>query len=129
MPVKDIRNKIKKCSLEQLGALRVFTLYNPPIVTAKQVSKSISSSDQSLGGLISSLSRIKTEQGPLIEPAGRDEESDIRWRLNELVITKEELAELISQLLGKDLQWAENPIKQKKVPISKRPLPIGQNKP
>lgn len=111
MSAKDIILKIRKCSLEQLDALRVFTLYDPPIVTTKTISESTSTSDQSLGGVISSLSRIKSETGvALIEPAGSGEDGT-RWRLNETLITKDELEKLVEELLGEGLTWAEVPKK------------------
>lgn len=114
MAAKDIILKIRKCSLEQLGALRTFTLYDPPIVTTKTVSDSINSSDQqSLGGIISSLSRIKTEQRTLIEPVGRDKDEGMRWRLNESLISKADLEVLLDELMGKGLKWAQIPEKTK----------------
>jgi len=112
---KDIILTIRKCSLEQLGALRTFTLYDPPIVTTKTVSDSINSVDQqSLGGIISSLCRIKTEQGTLIEPVGRDKDEGLRWKLNEALISKIELEALLDEIMGKGLKWAEVPEKTKK---------------
>lgn len=114
MNTKDIALKIRKCSLEQLGALRLFTQYSPPIVTTKTVSDSINSADQqSLGGVISSLSRIKTEQGTLIEAVGTDKTEGTRWKLNVSVISKEDLETLVDELMGEGLKWAEVPEKTK----------------
>ncbi len=101
MNSQDIRTRIKKCTLEQLSALRAFTLHDPPIITTKIVSEATSTTDdpKAMGGIISSLARIKTDQGNLIEPSSRNREEGILWRLNENVIPRKELAELVDQIM------------------------------
>lgn len=109
MRIKNIKEKLGRATLEQLNALRVFTLYSPPVVTIKTVSDCTSTADTSLGGVISSLSRLNVDGKSLIVPAGRDREEGMRWRLNEEVISREDLATQLESVLGKDFKWAKSP--------------------
>ena len=73
----------------------------------KEMSKSTSTEEPELRGIVSTLRRIKLEDKPLIQPAGRDSDGRLRWKIDESVIDKNELAEfLTSEILGKDsITW------------------------
>lgn len=99
MPIED---KLRRASLNQLQAFFVFIKSPETVVTTSDISDSTSTADQSLGGIISGLSRFKTKEGSLIIPAGRLRDRRLRWRLNEKVITKEKLSELLDEIFGEE---------------------------
>jgi hypothetical protein len=61
--------------------------------------------DKAAGGILSSLAKIKTENGSLILAAGRNTNTNegLRWILNPKVITRIELREVLSTIPGIEL--------------------------
>lgn len=53
-----------------------------------------------LGGIISGLSKIKTKNGTLILPAGKDEKEGMRWVLNKKVVSREQFKDILLQIPG-----------------------------
>ncbi len=68
-------------------------------VLFSQVNDSMSTASQSVGGTISSVSRIKIDKQPLLMPMGKDAQNGIRWQLNENVIEKDKFKNLINEIL------------------------------
>jgi len=107
MKVQNVENKLRRATKGQLLALNVIAKAPNSLATTSeiqdvlhsQVSNSTSTADQSVGGTISAISRIKINNKPLIIPMGKDEEYGIRWQLNQKLIEKGELKEIINEIL------------------------------
>jgi hypothetical protein len=92
----QLKQRLSNATLRQLEALWLFANSKDVIVTSSQISDSTSTAMQEgLAGLISSISKMQTEKGPLILRAGRVPGEGTRWRLNEDIITQAELADLL----------------------------------
>lgn len=99
----DIRSQLKErfrnTTLRQLEALWLFANSKSIIVTSSEIGEATSTPVQEgQAGLISSLSKIKTEKGPLLLKAGRIPGEGTRWTLNQQVITRDELAEILKDI-------------------------------
>ena len=103
----DIESKLRRATKGQLTALNVIARAPNSLATTSQiqnvlysqVSNPTGATDQSVGGTISAISRIKVNNEPLILPMGKDDEEGIRWQLNEKVIEKDKLKEIVSEVL------------------------------
>lgn len=103
----DVESKLRRASKGQLTALNVIAKSPNSLATtsaiqgvlSSQVSNPTGSTDQSIGGTISAISRIKVNTEPLILPMGKDDEEGIRWQLNEKIIEKDRLEEIINEIL------------------------------
>ena len=103
----DIESKLRRATKGQLTALNVIARAPNSLATTSQiqnvlysqVSNPTGATDQSVGGTISAISRIKVNNEPLILPMGKDDEEGIRWQLNEKVIEKDKLEEIINEVL------------------------------
>ncbi len=106
--LSDIETKLRKSTKGQLLALKVIA-NSPPNSMAttsqmqdelySQVSDSMQTADQSVGGTISSVTRIKFNNKPLLIPMGRDDVQGVRWQLDENLIKKDTLKQLIDEIL------------------------------
>lgn len=108
--MSNIEEKLRRLSVKQLEALATFIPTGEQtgdFTTVSRVSNSIHTADdenkdRAAGGILSSLAKIKTENGPLILAAGRDTESNdgLRWILNPKVISRDELREVLNTIPG-----------------------------
>ncbi len=89
-------HKIRRMSLNQLEALKV--LLENEIIEADEVK--IGLAGKALGGVFSSLSRQKIGDEYLLMPWGRSEGRGLRWKLNEKVVDKNRLKEVINEILN-----------------------------
>ncbi len=100
MNTQTIEYKLRRMNIEKLRILRMFVINS--IVTTSEIGQATDTATDeftSLGGIISSLSRIKDEKGTqLIIPMGRDLEDGMRWKLNENVISKVKLSQILDEL-------------------------------
>lgn len=106
----EIDQKLQNATLKQLQALLLFAATSEIVVTSEWISKSTSTSEpKALAGLVSSLAKIKTSKGPLLLRIGRIPGEGTRWRLNEDVISKKELNEVLEKyyLDKSGLKWSE----------------------
>ena len=103
-----IQDKIrKKADKRQLLVLKVIANSPTDIVYATamkeplydEVSNSTSTAEQTMGGVISSVVTMRTNEEPLLLAMGKDAYG-VRWKLNERAIKKEELRELVNELLA-----------------------------
>lgn len=106
MNSKTIEGKIRRTSKKQLLILRVLANSTTEVVKTSElreplygvVDESQSTTEQSIGGVVSAVARMRDEEGKyLLLPSG-----DQRWKLNTEVISKEELKNLVDELL---LNW------------------------
>ena len=96
-----MKRKIAFFSLEQLQLLALLLEHGERPLGIQEISHKLKFKGESLGGLISSLTRNKFRGEPLIEPWGRDKGSvGMRWRFNsrsiEANIAKDEVNRLIA---------------------------------
>lgn len=106
-----VEDTIRRLSIKQLEALAVFIPTGEKTgeyISVEKVFNSIHTAEndnkvKAVGGVISSLAKIKTKNGPLILPAGKSEQEGMRWVLNKKVITREELREILSQIPNLDI--------------------------
>lgn len=102
-----MEDKLRRSTKGQLSALNVIAGAPNSLATTSeiqdvlysQVGGSVNTADQSVGGTISAVSRIKVDNESLIIPMGRDEEYGIRWQLNEKVIKKDALKGIVNEIL------------------------------
>jgi len=108
--MNNIEDILRRLSLKQLEALAVF------IPTGERASTHMSIETASntihtavndnikrkkaIGGVISTLCKIETPYGKLILPAAWTKEEGMRWTLNEKVINRQELKEILLQIPG-----------------------------
>lgn len=105
----EIDQKLQNATLRQLQALLLFASTAEIVVTSEDISKSTSTAEpKALAGLVSSLAKIKTSKGQLLLRIGRIPGEGTRWRLNEEVISKKELNNLLEKyyLSKSGLKWA-----------------------
>lgn len=106
MTDKTIQDKIRRADKRQLLMLKVIADSITGIAFTSEmkeplygaVSNSESTAEQTMGGVISSVITMRGKEGTLLLSMGRDG-SNARWKLNERVISREELKELIEELL------------------------------
>jgi len=97
---RQVQKKIARLSYNQLVLLAVF-LRRPAIIwTVKELAAGAGIKEKALGGVLSSLSRTKFRDLPLINPMGRSRDGvGLRWQLNinllDLTATKREVAGLL----------------------------------
>lgn len=93
--------RLYRMSLSQLKALAVLASSKDGIVEAEDTSKNLGLKGKSLGGVFSSLSRQNINGQLLVMPRGRSAGGrGLRWVLNEKVIGREKLREVIKEVLG-----------------------------
>lgn len=103
----DIENKLRRATKGQLLALNVIAKSPNSLATTSemqdvlysQTDDSTNTANQSVGGTISAISRIKVDGQSLIVPMGKDS-GGIRWQLNEDIVEREKLKEIINEILG-----------------------------
>lgn len=103
-----IEDILRRLSVKQLEALATFIPDGESTgayLSVDKVSQSIHTSDETnktkvVGGVISSLAKIKINDSSLILPAGKDDREGMRWVLNEKVITREQLRDILLQIPG-----------------------------
>lgn len=105
---KIIQDKIrKKADQRQLLVLKVIANSPDEIVYVSKmkdplygvVSNSNSTAEQTMGGVLSSVLTMKGKEEPLLLAMGKDKYG-VRWKLNERVISKNELKKLVEELLS-----------------------------
>ncbi len=108
--IKNIEGVLRRLSVKQLEALLTFIPSGSrtgEFLNVNRASASVHTAEdenkkKAVGGIISTLSKLKIENENLILAAGKDEEG-MRWILNEKVITREKLKEILLQIPGLSL--------------------------
>ena len=96
-----MQNKIKRFSHNQLLVLQVFLQKAGQVVTLKHLEKKTQITGKSLGGVISSLTRTKFRNIPLIDPVGQDyHSSGLRWILNDGLLDISTASKEIKRLIS-----------------------------
>lgn len=104
---EEFKNKLRLLKVDVLRLLLILCTSKSFALEVDEMSKSTSTSEPELKGIVSTLRRIKISDKPIILPAGRDIDGRLRWKIDEASIDKKELAEfLTNEILGKDsITW------------------------
>lgn len=95
-----IVSRLRRLSKNQLQALKILAQSKRGVVSSYLVGQKLGLQGKSLGGLFSSLSRIRIKGEPLILPAGRSEKGvGLRWLLNPELVNKKEVLKEVESLL------------------------------
>jgi len=95
-----IENKIRRLSFNQLRALAYLCQSKGALISSSPTGRKMGVVGKSLGGVFSSLSRQRIRNQPLLIPFGRgDEGRGLRWKLNISLVSTDNLAKIVSELL------------------------------
>jgi hypothetical protein len=92
--------KLYRLSPNQLKALKTLASTEDGIVESTVSGKTIKVEGKALGGVFSSLSRQVIQGEHLVMPWGKAESGrGLRWKLNEKLISKHDLLQIVVELL------------------------------
>jgi hypothetical protein len=95
-----IEGKLYRLSQSQLRALFLLAKSSSGIISSTASSKQIGKKGKALGGVFSSLSRQVWHGQTIVIPWGRSADGrGLRWKLNEKMISKNDLLTITKQLL------------------------------
>lgn len=94
----ELEQKLRNCTLAQLQTLLLFATTKELVVTTSEIGDSTSTIDpKALAGLVSSVSKIRINNEPLILKIGRIPGEGTRYRLNDDVISRSQLADILEK--------------------------------
>lgn len=97
----SIEDKLHRLSPSQLRALLLLAKSKNGVISSTASSKNIGKEGKALGGVFSSLSRQKINNGKLVIPWGKAESGrGLRWKLNTKLIAQKRLLEVTKELLA-----------------------------
>ncbi len=100
---RQLEDKLRLLKIDLLNILHILAVSGSIALELNEISDSTSTSESELKGSISTLRRMKIDDETLIVPAGRDEDGRLRWKINEKIIKKSDLAKFLEEeILGKD---------------------------
>jgi len=100
---KELQNKLRFLKLDLLSFLHTLAVTDSIALELDEISSSTSTPESDLIGEISTIRRMKLADEPLVIPAGRDDRGRLRWKINESVVSKSELAKFLEEeILGKE---------------------------
>lgn len=98
--MNSLESKLHRLSYNQLKALSAIAKAPNCTLSSNAASVVVGLTGKSLGGVYSSLSRQSFRKQPLILPWGRSRSGrGLRWKLNEDVISGNDLLEVVNRLL------------------------------
>ncbi|OGK21473.1 hypothetical protein A3C23_05060 [Candidatus Roizmanbacteria bacterium RIFCSPHIGHO2_02_FULL_37_13b] len=99
--MSTIEYKLHRMSPNQLKALFLLAKSEQGIISSSNSAPQIGKKGKALGGVFSSLARQNINGEPLVLPWGRPENNrGLKWKLNEKIITKSRLLEVVKELLS-----------------------------
>ncbi len=99
---KQTKDKLRHLRIDLLSFLHTLAVTGAVALELNEISDSTSTAESELKGQISTLRRMKFPDEPIIVPAGRDQDGRLRWKINEEIVNKKELAEFLeNEILGK----------------------------
>lgn len=100
---KQLQNKLRLLKVDVLTVLHSLAMTDSIALKLDEISDSTNTAEVDLKGIISTLRRMKIENESLLQPAGRDASGRLRWKINETVVSKSELAKFLEEeILGKE---------------------------
>ena len=98
---KILQEKLRLLKLDLLSVLHTLSVSDSIALELNEISDSTSTPESDLKGQLSTLRRMKFNDESLIVPAGRDNDGRLRWKINETVVGKRELALFLEkEILG-----------------------------
>lgn len=95
----DIEARIRNLKLTQLEVLKQLATSNDGILDQEEIMDATHTSSYTFGALVGSLKKFKDNVGqPLIKTAGETDKNGMRWQLNEKVIDKIRLLEILADM-------------------------------
>lgn len=99
----QLQNKLRLLKIDLLSFLHVLAVSESVALDIDEISSSTNTPEDNLKGIVGTLRRMNLGEEPLIVPAGRDEKGRLRWKINETVVSKNELAKFLEEeILGKE---------------------------
>lgn len=100
---EELKNQLRYLKLEILSFLLTLATTDRIALDLSELSTSTSTAEPNLKGIIGTLRRMKVKDGkPLIQPAGRDSQGRLTWKIDETVVSKKDLANFLeNEILGK----------------------------
>lgn len=106
---KQLENTLRNLKLDLLSFLNVLSVTDAIALELDEISQSTSTAETDLRGIISTLRRIKVDEECIIVPAGRDDRGRLRWKINEKVVNKNDLADFLSsEIFGQTVMNTTN---------------------
>lgn len=100
---KPLQERLRLLKLDLLSFLHVLAVSDSVALDLSEISSSTSTPETDLKGVISTLRRMKFAEESIIVPAGRDQDGRLRWKINQQVVDKNELAKFLEEeILGKE---------------------------
>lgn len=100
---EQLKGKLRFFKINLLYILHTLAITDSIALEQSEISDSTSTPESELKGSISVLRRVKINEQSLLMPAGRNDDGKLRWRLNEQVVSKNELAKFLEEeILGKE---------------------------
>ena len=99
----QLQNKLRLMKVDLLSFLHVLAVSESVALDIDEISSSTTTPENNLRGIVGTLRRMDLGKEPLIIPAGRDDKGRLRWKINESVVSKIELAKFLEEeILGKE---------------------------
>lgn len=93
-----LEERIRSLTILQLQILKAIADSEYGILDSQEIMNTTGSATATFGALIVSLKKFKNDEGqPIVLPAGATNEG-MRWQLNEKVVSRERLKEIIAEL-------------------------------
>lgn len=98
---KQLTDRLRLFKLDVLSFLHTLAVSDSIAMELSEISNSTSTAEVDLKGIIGTLRRIKFNGDSIIVPAGKDDAGRLRWKINEVVVNKKELANFLeNEILG-----------------------------
>jgi len=100
---KQLQDKLRNLKIDLLSFLNVLAVSDSVALDIGEISFSTSTPENNLRGVVGTLRRLEFSGESIIIPAGRDKDGRLRWKINETVVSKTELAKFLEEeILGKE---------------------------
>lgn len=96
--MNPIEQRIRQLKFPQLEILKILAESREGVSSSKEIGDATSTAVYLLGAMITPLRRLKIDDQCLIIPAGREADNSVRWQINEDLISKDELKELLMRM-------------------------------
>lgn len=104
----QLAKTLRRYSLDVLNILHLLTTTKSFALETQEISQSTSTAESNLKGIITTLQRLKINDDSIVVPAGRDSDGRLRWRINEQIINKNDLAKFLEdEIFGKEVKWQQ----------------------
>ncbi len=88
---EKVEKRLRKFTFEKLKVLAFLVNHSASLVSSKDIASGSGTANKELGGILSSLSRTKIDNEPIIIAVVRGQDSGMIWRFNESAFPKEEV--------------------------------------